>query len=191
MSKTELRQAALKTRRAMSAGDVTSRSASVTRRLFEMPEFDRAKLIASYVAKRDEVQTSEIIGRAMKSGKRVIVPRADKKSHDLSFLEIGPTTKLLEGGFGVMEPPLGTPRVELKESDLVLVPVVAWDESGSRLGYGGGYFDSALRNRGEALSVGLAFEAQRYPSIPQRGRDVPLDVVITEDRTLRIRGREG
>ena len=88
----------------------------------------------------------------------------------------------------MLEPPETSAPVPLARAQLVLVPVVAWDEKGGRIGYGKGYFDRELRHRGRALSVGLAFESQRVEEVPATQLDVPLDVFVTEKRTL-ILGR--
>jgi 5-formyltetrahydrofolate cyclo-ligase len=177
----------LKSRRSLPGQTIGSLSAEVARRLFELPEFSDAETIAAYVAKKDEVQTSEIIAAALSSRKKVIVPRAEASTTQLRFCQIRSLADLAPGSFGVLEPPDGAQETPLSDAELVLVPVVAWDEEGHRLGYGRGYFDRALKRRGDALAVGLALESQRYPSVPHGQDDVPLDVIISERRTLRPR----
>ena len=74
----------------------------------------------------------------------------------------------------------------LSETDLVLVPLVAWDDRGHRIGYGRGYFDRALAMRGPSLAIGLALESQHVPTIPEVPSDVSMDMVVTEKRVLRF-----
>jgi 5-formyltetrahydrofolate cyclo-ligase len=95
--------------------------------------------------------------------------------------------ELTPGCFGVLEPKAGAPEVPLGAAQLVLVPVVAWDVNGGRMGYGRGYFDRELRSRGRALAAGLAFESQRRDNLPMTRWDTPLDLVVTERRVVRCR----
>jgi 5-formyltetrahydrofolate cyclo-ligase len=161
-------------------------SERVTRRVMELPEFARAATVAAYVSKRDEVQTSRIIQSALASGKRVIVPRSVPATTDLVFAEVRSLSELSPSHFGILEPSPTAPLVSLSTSDIVLVPVVAWDEEGNRLGHGKGYFDRALVGSGMSQKIGLAFEAQRVERVPRSPTDVPLDLVVTEARALRF-----
>jgi 5-formyltetrahydrofolate cyclo-ligase len=153
-----------------------------------LPEYVDAKVIASYAAKRDEVQTAKIMLSALSSGKRLLVPRTDPGSMRLHFCEVNSLDQLAPGYMGILEPPLSAKAVQLRESQLVIVPVVAWDGLGQRIGYGKGYFDRELRARGRATSAGLAFEAQRRNLLPTTPSDVPLDIIVTERRVLRFGG---
>ncbi|HYC12514.1 MAG TPA: 5-formyltetrahydrofolate cyclo-ligase [Nitrososphaerales archaeon] len=186
MSKREVRKEVLQTRKGLAAEDVRRLSRKVHENLLSLSEFGTAKVIASYVAKRDEVQTDEILRQALESGKKVIVPRSDLSSVRLRFHEIRSLAELLPGAFGIPEPPTGSPTVPLADADVVLVPMVAWDLEGHRVGYGKGYFDRELKSRGDALGVGLAFEFQRRDSLPATPTDVPMDAVVTDGRVVRF-----
>ena len=186
MSKGELRQLALRSRRSVAPESLAALSSEVQRLFLELPEFQRAETVAAYASKEDEVETRGIIGAALAGRKRVAVPRVDQGSATLSFRLIESLIQLSPGSFGVPEPPAELRSVTLEECDIVAVPVVAWDESGNRLGYGRGYFDKALKSRGRAFAAGLALEAQRYPDIPQGPSDVPLDAIVTERRVVRV-----
>ncbi|MBI3840524.1 MAG: 5-formyltetrahydrofolate cyclo-ligase [Thaumarchaeota archaeon] len=189
MSKADLRQSALKSRRSLARESIRAQSAEVMTVLLGLPEYARAKTVASYSAKKDEVQTSGIIEQALSSGKNVLVPRVDLTSESLSFCEIHSLSELSPGSFGILEPRGSAPSRPLSESEVVLVPVVAWDEKGNRLGYGRGYFDKALKSRGRSLAAGLALESQRFPTIPQDSDDERLDVIITERRIVRMEAK--
>ena len=186
MSKREARKDALRTRKGLAADEVRRLSGKVHQNLLSLPEFGSAKVIASYVAKKDEVQTAEILKQALASGKKVIVPRSDPSSVSLRFHEIRSLAELRPGAFGIPEPPTGSPTVPLAHADVVLVPMVAWDLGGHRLGYGKGYFDRELKSRGEALGIGLGFEVQRRDSLPTTPTDVPMDAIVTDRRVLRF-----
>lgn len=187
MSKREVREEALRARRSLTPDEVLLLSAKVQQNLASLPEFGAAKIIASYVAKRDEVQTAGILRQALAAGKKVIVPRSDLSSVSLRFHEIHALDELRPGTFGIPEPSAGSPVVPLGESDIILVPLVAWDLRGHRVGYGKGYFDRGLKSRGNALCVGLAFEIQVQDSVPSTPTDVPMDVIATDMRILRFR----
>jgi 5-formyltetrahydrofolate cyclo-ligase len=188
--KQELRAAALKKRRSLSGAQLMELSARVGANLLALDEYRRARLIVSYCAMKDEVQTRPIIERAIADGKRVAVVATNPSSLTLSYCEIASfADDLAPGAFGILEPKPGCGKsISLSQADMMLVPLVAWDERGHRLGYGAGYFDRALQ-RSRVTKVGLALESQRLPQIPESRFDVPLDVIVTEERVVRPRGR--
>ena len=186
MSKGEARQQALRSRRTLSKEEVSANSASVARRLMLTPEFAGARTVATYVAKSDEVQTMAIIQSSLEGGKRVLVPRSEPSTSTLVFAEIHSPSELSPGHFGILEPAAGSPGAKLGDADVALVPVVAWDEEGNRIGYGKGYFDRALAAADLPFTMGLAFEIQRAPRLPSSPTDIPLDMVVTERRVLRF-----
>ncbi len=182
-----IRAAALRKRRSIAQGELAELSTLVESNLRSLREYRDARLLVSYCAKEDEVQTRHIIERALGEGKRVAVVVTDVSSKTLSFSEIDSfEDDLAPGAFGILEPKKGHLRpISIREADLVLVPLVAWDEKGHRLGYGAGYFDRALAGAKRVTKVGLALESQRLPNIPASRHDVPLDVVVTEKRVVR------
>jgi 5-formyltetrahydrofolate cyclo-ligase len=159
----------------------------VQQKVVSLPEFSSARTIAGYVAKQDEVQTDQILRMALSMGKRVLVPKTNSSTVSLSFHRIGDLGDLRPGTFGILEPAADAPQVPISQSDLVLIPVVAWDGEGHRVGYGKGYFDRELKSKGKAPGIGLAFESQRQEVIPPELTDVPLDMIVTEERVIRFR----
>jgi len=156
-------------------------------------EFERSATVASYVAKNDEVRTEGIIKSSMARGKRVIVPVTSSSGRTLIFSELYDYDKeLAPARFGVLEPKKEYLRpIPLEKADLILVPLVAWDYNGHRLGYGKGYFDSVLARVGMSkFTMGLALECQRTPRIPSEPHDVRLMAVATEMRIVRTAGGE-
>ncbi len=188
MSKSELRLKALESRRSLPPERLEELSRAVQARLEGLPYYNRAKVVASYVAKRHEVRTQGIIESALSSGKKVIVPKTNLLTKRLTFHHIKSLSELSPGAFGILEPGPRAKPAPLSEADVVLVPVVAWDGRGHRLGYGRGYFDRELKSKGKAVSVGLALESQRFESVPQSFHDVPLEAIVTEDRALMFGG---
>ena len=111
------------------------------------------------------------------------VPIVLGKAKPLEFRVWTPATRLLEGAFGVMVPEDDVPLVPR----VLIVPMLAFDERGYRLGYGGGFYDrtlEALRQRGPVTAIGLAFAAQLADDLPIEATDQPLDMIVTEDGVL-------
>ena len=170
----------------MDTEELAQLSSRVEENLHSLPEYKASRLLISYCAKGDEVQTKHIIEAALEEGKRVAVVVTDTRSKTLSFSEIRSFEELAPGAFGILEPKPGKLRpVAVGEADIILVPLVAWDEKGHRLGYGAGYFDRALAGTRRTTKIGLGLELQRLRDVPETRRDVPLDVIVTEKRVVR------
>jgi 5-formyltetrahydrofolate cyclo-ligase len=186
--KQALRAAALRRRRSIAEDELAELSARVEANLLTLKEYQKARLLISYCAVKDEVQTRPIVERALADGKRVAVIITDVATRTLRFSEIKSfDDDLAPGAFGILEPKRGHIRpVSIRDADLILVPLVAWDEKGRRLGYGAGYFDRALQDV-RIPKVGLALESQRLPQIPESRFDVPLDAIVTDARVVRAR----
>jgi 5-formyltetrahydrofolate cyclo-ligase len=134
------------------------------------------------------VQTQQIITDSLKSGKTIFVPVTPLDGRSLIFSELHDFSELKKRThLGILEPePQNLHPKPLTDADLILVPLVAWDERGHRLGHGKGYFDTALATVPEKLSIGLAFEAQRVDRLPVEPHDVRLKMIVTEKRVLRF-----
>lgn len=169
--------------------EALEKSGGVQKLLFGLPEFQRAKTVSFYVAKEDEVQTERMIKDSLKLGKRVLVPIC-KESGELALSELlDCDTELEPGSFGVLEPKLTCRRmVPATKAELIVVPGVAFDLSGHRLGRGKGYYDRFLQkvsssNPGTRF-IGLAYEFQVLNDLPHTPGDVPVHKVVTEKRVI-------
>ncbi len=174
--------------RALDPRKLDDLSEQVRERLSTVEEFKRARIMACYVSKSDEVGTEEILRSAIRGGVKVLVPLTDAANGKLIFSELRDyDSELFPGVFGIMEPKSEYLRpVPLEDADLALVPIVAWDERGYRIGHGKGYFDKALAGLSKTETIGLALEAQRVDRVPERPYDVPLQLITTERRVLRF-----
>ena len=158
-------------------------SEAIRRKVFRLTAFRRAKTVCCYVALPYEVQTWRMIEEMLKRGKRVAVPLAQPRSKRLRLCELRhPATELARGAFGVWEPRPETRRpVRVDELDLVLVPGLAFDRRGHRLGHGHGYFDRFLARVPAATpTVGLAFRFQLLDRLPSAAHDHAIQTVLTE-----------
>lgn len=167
------------------------RSRRVTDRLAALAELRDAQRVAAYQAMDDEVDLNGLWPTLRKRGTTVLLPRVDRND-DLSmqFIEWEPSSSLVTSRRGVGEP-VGAAE-PLEEIDVVLLPSVALDDGGTRVGFGAGFYDRALAGRSVSppLLVGVAFDVQRMPRIEARQWDVPVDVVVTDEVELRP-GRDG
>ncbi|MDK2877872.1 MAG: 5-formyltetrahydrofolate cyclo-ligase [Thermoanaerobacteraceae bacterium] len=178
--KKELRRIFLKTRSELAAEDIIEKSAKIMSRLFSLSEFRGAKTIMFYVDAGNEVKTRDGITKALSEWKRVVVPKV-KKGYGLLAIEIKSLDELSPGTFGILEP-AGEKGISPEEIDLVVVPGVAFDKKGNRMGYGAGYYDSFLpKLRPEVKKVAIAFEMQVTDSLPAEEHDVKMDLIITEN----------
>ena len=161
----------------------------IAEKLFKMDEFTSAKTLSSYVAKTqmNEVHTEKVIRYALKCGKKVLIPITNRIEKRIYFSELRNfDLELTQGTFGILEPKKEFLRVvdNPYETDLVLVPGIAFDENGNRIGFGKGYFDKFLEGIKNTAIIGLAYDFQTIQSIPASEYDVPVDIVLTEKRIL-------
>lgn len=145
--------------------------------LFRSKIFRKAKTVMFYIAFDGEVDTQEMISKAQKLGKRVVVPVC-RKDRTMRPCILHEGAKLKKGLYGIGEP---TDReyVSLDTIDLVIVPAVAFDKKGNRLGRGKGYYDRFLKELPQGkTSIGLAFDFQILPRIPVTAMDVPVQRTV-------------
>ncbi len=183
MPKTLPRQTMLDRRRQLSPLEVAKRSLAAQERLLAWPRFHRVQTVALYAPVRNEVATDRLFSALSRRGARIAYPRVI--GDDLTFHQVLHSQELVPGAFGVAEPSSECLRVVDEEIDLVVVPGVAFDRRGHRLGYGKGYYDRFLAARHDAGGrlVGFCYDFQLVESLPVEKHDVPMDLLIT-DRQL-------
>jgi 5-formyltetrahydrofolate cyclo-ligase len=185
MPKTSLRQTVLKNRRHLAPQTCLALSWLVQERVLALPEFIAASCLALYSPIMNEVFTEEILVQANRMGKRVAYPRV--RGDRLEFVLAGHRKDLVPGAFGILEPSRGEP-LALAEIDLMIVPGVAFDTNGHRLGYGKGFYDRALHALpGPTMLAGLCFELQVVARLPAEDHDIRIDLLVTENRILDFR----
>jgi 5-formyltetrahydrofolate cyclo-ligase len=156
-----------------------------------LPEFHVARVVACYAALPGEVRTERIMAEAWKLGHAVAIPayRADRKSYSLAVL--GPQAPVRQGRWGILEPERKE-WISVDDVDIAIIPGVAFDVDGGRLGHGGGYYDRLLTSDRTGLvsdvtKIGLAFEWQVVERVPMEAKDVRMNVLVTEERTIRMK----
>ncbi|HEU4382665.1 MAG TPA: 5-formyltetrahydrofolate cyclo-ligase [Anaeromyxobacteraceae bacterium] len=189
--KRALREEMLARRKRLTASEREEASLAIAERVASLPAFAAARTVALYASMGAEVSTAEIARRAHAAGKRLAWPRLAPGALRLTFAAC-PPGELVSGRAGTREPPPDAPAVPISEIDCALVPGVAFDERGGRLGRGRGHYDAtlgALPRR--AVRVGLAFEVQLRAEVPREAHDASLDVVVTERRVVLARPGAG
>jgi 5-formyltetrahydrofolate cyclo-ligase len=160
-----------------SAREEASRAACL--HFFEGVPLAEGEVVAAYWPIRDEMDCQPILVRLMDSGQPVCLPVVigDGAPLELRLWEDG--AALYPAGFGTLAPEDLAPKAE---PDVILMPLLGFDDRGTRLGYGGGYYDRTLAQLARRPRlVGLAFAAQQVDHIPRDAHDIPLDVVVTEN----------
>lgn len=184
----ELRAALLDQRSRLAAVDVERVSAAVARRVLDLPAVAAATRIGAYRAVRGEIAVDAVVQWAWNAGRRVYLPVTVPPRH-MAFARWRPGDQFAKSRFGIDEPLPPARRVAATRLDVVLVPLVAFDRQGNRLGHGAGYYDAAFSFRLRAratrpLLVGLAHAFQEVAHIDTREWDVPLDLVVTEHQVF-------
>jgi 5-formyltetrahydrofolate cyclo-ligase len=193
--KRALRREMSAARAALPESERRRRSEAASARLLALPELTAlaaadAKTLAGYVAVKGEIDPAPALAAAAAEGAAVALPRVAPEAPRLRFhrADAGP---LAPGRFGLDEPDRSAPEIGLHELDVVIVPGLAFDAEGRRLGFGGGYYDGAFgdlagadRGKRPAL-IGLCYDFQIVARCPAGDGDVPVDLVVTEARVLR------
>jgi len=180
----ELRRQAINSRRKMTAPERQLASVAIADRLIHCHEFTAAKSIACYLPMDDEVDPSRIVARAWRAKKRIFCPVTDLCG-GMNFCRLRPGTLLERNQFGIWEP-VGEEHIAPPQLDLVVTPLVAFDDQRNRIGMGGGYFDRAfafLKHRRRWLRpklIGVAFDCQKVEKITPNPWDIRLYRIITE-----------
>ncbi|MEJ2127705.1 MAG: 5-formyltetrahydrofolate cyclo-ligase [Woeseiaceae bacterium] len=179
-----MRKAALVARRSLDDAQRISASAKICDRIIHSHEFRAARTIACYLPMAEEIDPTQVIERAWRANKRVFVPVIDTHGA-MSFCEVTPETVVMRNYYGIFEPPSGV-LIDEKRLDLVITPVVAFDDRNNRIGMGGGYYDRCfhfLKMRRKWLKpklIGVAFACQKVKKITPNSWDIPLYRVVTE-----------
>jgi 5-formyltetrahydrofolate cyclo-ligase len=163
------------------AAELRAHSAAVWERLSVLPAFASANVVMTYVSKESEIETHGLIRQLLALGRQVCVPAFDGRAYRLSQLR--DFDELTVGKFGILEPKLGPAM----EPDALLVPGLAFDRNGNRLGRGRGVFDALLRPA-RGVKIALAHDFQVLSEVPAEKPDVRADFIVTESRVVNCKG---
>lgn len=185
--KAAIRKTILAARAGLDAETVGENSARIMERLTGLDAYRRSRHLLVYLSFDNEVRTDALIREALAAGKTVYVPRVDARRHRLEVVRIesldDPAFEI--NRFGIREPAARNPE-PASVLQFAVVPGLAFDERGGRVGFGAGYFDGLLREFG-GFAVAVAFEFQVLDQVPQEDGDVPVQAIVTENRTINCR----
>jgi 5-formyltetrahydrofolate cyclo-ligase len=190
--KKKLREQAHANRNAQPEKDTLSQD--ICAKFMTLPAYGRAKTVMFYIDVRSEVRTRHALPTALTQGKKIVVPWCNDKG-ELELFHLESMDELAVGMYKILEPKqelrtLPAKQVAAADLDLVIVPGVAFDRRGARMGHGKGYYDKLLQHaRADAPLVALAFECQLFPEIPVAPHDIFMDAVITEKAIYPGKGR--
>lgn len=184
-----LREQARAARRALDEGAREAAAASLPSQLHQLPAYASARRIAAYAAVASELSLQPLIESMLTRGQQVYLPHIEQHAPEMQFAPWhGDSRRLKTNHFGIAEPMVDAAQlVGADTMDLILLPLLAFDHRGGRLGSGAGFYDRALafrlRSPAPPLLVGVGHACQEVDAIPAEPWDVPLDAVVT-DREL-------
>jgi 5-formyltetrahydrofolate cyclo-ligase len=183
--KKNLRQAILHKRDAISRAARSAASQTILEQVWGMPQCAQANVVLTYLGFGSEIETQPFFERIIASGKIAVLPRVDTASQSLVLHSVRSTTELVTSKWGIREPTAKAPIVTISAVDFVLVPGVAFDRRGNRLGYGRGYYDKLLSAVNPALArVSAAFSCQIVDRVPVDLHDQKTHCIITENEMI-------
>ena len=178
--KNRIRRELLEKRKKLPKEEVLEKSNEIILKLVSLKIFERAKKIMCYVSFNNEVYTHSFIKEYMKE-KDIAVPVIRENEIFLSYVK---EWEMKKGKYGILEPK-NIEYADEKEIEIAIIPGIAFDVNGNRIGYGKGYFDRLLRKM-KAIKIAVAFDFQVLEELPVESHDVKMDAVITEKRIFTI-----
>ena len=185
MEKKIIRNQILKSKEELDKTILKSYSDSIINKLYNTNYYKSAKTIMTFISFGAEVDTHEFIKESIKKGKRIVVPITVPETKQLKLSEVLNFDELEIGFYNILTPKEEFIRyVDPSEVDLIIVPGVAFDKCGYRIGYGGGYYDRFLSNLDHVTKISLAFNMQLIDKIPRDHFDIPVNYIITEKEII-------
>ena len=177
MNKAELRTQMRSMRRALSPGQQQEAAQAVYARMMAFEPYHAARVVMAYMACRGELDLAPVIRDALARGKTLVLPRCEADG-TMTARRICDPGDLAPGAYGLLEPDEGCEIIDPAQIDLILVPGVAFDRLGRRLGQGAGYYDRFLPDT-QAVCAGICHDFAWLEYVPVQAHDIPMDFVIT------------
>jgi 5-formyltetrahydrofolate cyclo-ligase len=175
MDKKELRRQISKRKREMTESEIENASRVLAEKFVNSQVYRDAKTIYGYMPYNQEVRTIPMMEQALRDGKRVAVPKV--YGDTMKFIYMDDLSQVEEGYYNIPEPIADGPVAE-DPTALVLMPGLAFDEKGNRMGYGGGFYDKFLAQEPDHPTVALCYAFQMVDHIPTEEYDIPVDCVL-------------
>lgn len=175
MDKRELRRTIRERKRAMTEEEIVARSAALGEAFAASELYQKADTVYGYLPYNQEVRTVPMLEQALRDGKKVAVPKVF--DDEMAFIYLTDLTQVEKGYAGIPEPIANEP-IAHDEKALVLMPGLAFDAEGHRIGYGGGFYDKFLQREPEHPTLALCYEFQMLEHLETEAHDIPVDCVL-------------
>ncbi|MBF0273848.1 MAG: 5-formyltetrahydrofolate cyclo-ligase [Nitrospinae bacterium] len=192
MNKASVRQQLLNVRNSLPKKKVADLSSEISSIFLQQVFFKRSNCLLLYLNVGNEVNTTDVINCAMNEKKALFLPFTEIVDEKIEVRTFNGWNSLIKGKFGILYP--SEKGVDIKESgiDLVVIPGVAFDEKGNRIGFGKGFYDQLLHRKNDVIKVALAYELQvMKESLPKEKHDVHVDYIVTEKRVINCNENRG
>jgi 5-formyltetrahydrofolate cyclo-ligase len=186
MDKKELRQMMHEQRKKLKPDEVRLLSEKILKALIAFPLLSKSRFIMSYMPYGNEADIMPLNRKLLDEGKDLCVPRVLNGSQMDAVWVTGLDKDFIKNGFGILEPGKEAEPADIRKIDLVLVPGVAFDRLGNRLGHGKGFYDRFLENCNNTYTIGVAYDFQLLDGIPCELHDKKMDAVVTESGVFTI-----
>ena len=183
MDKSRLRRPALIKRRALSSAFRAHAAELILEKLLSDKRWKTSIRVGCYLAMPEEVPTQLILEQAWQVGKQVAVPVVSPDRRQMHFQQLDSLDQLAPGPLGILQPRVPASKVRFGRQDLLLIPGVAFDTHGNRIGMGKGFYDRYLPDC-LAHRCGIAFDIQLVSQLPSAPYDIPVDMLVTEKRIM-------
>jgi 5-formyltetrahydrofolate cyclo-ligase len=187
VKKSELREETTQKLAALPEKEIVEKTKAIENRLFDFANFLESKIALMYVHNKSEVPTGNILRRSYDYNKIVVLPAYNTENFDMTPMKVDNLdTDLQEGPRGILEPDEARCKVvPIERIDIAIIPAIALDEKGGRIGSGEGYYDRLIpRLAITTRKVALALEHQIITQVPIESHDKHVDIIITEDRVI-------
>ncbi|MEQ1518671.1 MAG: 5-formyltetrahydrofolate cyclo-ligase [Usitatibacteraceae bacterium] len=183
--KRQLRDSVLALRDAMAPDARAAASQAILQRVVALPEYTKAKTVLTYMGFGTEIETQWFFERVIADGKIAVLPRVDRANQSLILHSARTEAELMTSKWGIREPKTDAPVVSIATVDFVLMPGVAFDRTGNRLGYGRGYYDKLVAAANPALArVAAGYGCQIVDRVPVDFHDQKVHRIITENEMI-------
>ena len=188
MIKSELRKEIIERRKFLDENTVISASETIVKTLQSLPELQNTKVVLSYMPYGKEVDIKSLNQWILNQGKTLCLPRVISKMEMEPRIVNNIKQSFHKSGFGILEPTEDNELINISKIDLVLVPGLAFDKNGNRMGHGNGYYDRFLSSCSTStIFIGVAYSFQVFNTIPFDKYDVKIHKLITEESTMNFK----
>ena len=184
MDKDTLRAEIKLKRKNLTKTEIQEKSDKVYNLLFSSGLLESANTVMVYLSAFNEVRTDKIIAKLLATGKRVVAPVTDETAVSITPYYITDISELTKGAYGIFEPPQAE-KAKISDIDAVIVPGIAFDKKGNRMGFGAGYYDRFLADF-KGIKIGICYNFQLLDEICADTHDIPMDYIISEENIYAV-----